>query len=323
MLSWRAIRKRNFTDWKRLLVFLELNPADDHPVLAKSRFALNLPERLAHKIEKGRWDDPLLLQFLPTVHELKRDPFFVLDPVADRDATKTVKLLHKYQGRALLLTTGVCAMNCRFCFRQHFPYEREEKSFEKELAYISENSSLSEIILSGGDPLSLSNEVLSDLVEKLSAIPHVKRLRFHTRFPLGIPERIDDAFLSMLRASRLQTVFIIHCNHARELDADIICALKKIQQLGGILLCQTVLLKGVNDDVNTLHDLFETLANAGIIPYQLHQLDRVQGAQHFEVPLEQGRALIAALRKRLSGYAVPSYVAEVAHAPHKIPLHPI
>jgi KamA family protein len=220
----------------------------------------------------------------------------------------------------LLVTTGVCAMNCRFCFRQHFPYDREKKSFEDELAYISENDSLSEIILSGGDPLSLSNEMLSDLVKKLSAIPHVKRLRFHTRFPLGIPERIDDAFLSMLRASRLQTVFIIHCNHARELDADIICALKKIQHLGGILLCQTVLLKGVNDDVNTLHDLFETLANAGIIPYQLHQLDRVQGAQHFEVPLEQGRALIAALRKRLSGYAIPSYVAEVAHAPSKIPL---
>lgn len=323
MISWRAIQKRNFTDWKRLLAFLELNARDDHPVLATSHFSLNLPERLAHKIEKGRWDDPLLLQFLPTVHELKRDPLFVLDPVSDKDASKTPKLLHKYQGRALLVTTGACVMHCRFCFRQHFPYEREEKSFDKELAYITANSSLSEIILSGGDPLSLSNDILNDLVERLSAIPHVKRLRFHTRFPLGIPERIDDGFLSILRTSRLQTVFIIHCNHVRELDADIICALKKIQQLGGVLLSQTVLLKGINDDVNTLHDLFETLANAGILPYQLHQLDRVQGAQHFEVPLEQGRALISALRKRLSGYAVPSYVAEVAHAPHKVPLEGI
>lgn len=327
MLSWRAIQKRNFTDWKRLLAFLELNPADDHPVLAKSRFALNVPERLARKMEKGRWDDPLLLQFLPTVHELKHDPLFVLDPVSDREASKTPKLLHKYHGRALLVTTGACVMHCRFCFRQHFPYEREEKSFDQELAYIAKEPSLSEILLSGGDPLSLSNEVLSDLVEKLSAIPHVKRLRFHTRFPLGIPERIDDGFLSMLRTSRLQTVFIIHCNHARELDADIIGALKKIQRLGGVLLSQTVLLKGVNDEVNTLHDLFETLANAGILPYQLHQLDRVQGARHFEVPLKEGRALVAALRKRLSGYAVPSYVAEVAHAPHKIlletVLHPI
>jgi len=319
MHSWRAIQKRNFTDWKRLLTFLELN--DSHLVLAKSRFALNLPERLAQKSEKGRWDDPLLLQFLPTIHELKSDPLFVGDPVGDQDATKTPKLLHKYQGRALLLTTGACAMHCRFCFRQNFSYEREVKNFEQELYYIAKDASLSEIILSGGDPLSLSNEALSDLVEKLSLISHVKRVRFHIRFPIGIPERIDEGFLSLLRTSRLQTFFNIHCNHVRELDAEILCALKKIQHLGGVLLAQTVLLKGVNDDVETLHDLFETLANAGIIPYQLHQLDRVRGTQHFEVPVETGCSLVAALRKRLSGYAVPSYVAEVAHAPHKIPVN--
>lgn len=317
---WRDIQRRNFTDWKKLLEFLELENQGSEHVLPKSSFALNLPQRLARKMEKGRWDDPLLLQFLPTTHELERDALFVIDPVGDQEAAKTSKLLHKYQGRALLVTTSACAMHCRFCFRQHYLYEKEQKSFEKELAYIAEDPSLSEIILSGGDPLSLSNEALENLIDKLSSIPHLKRLRWHTRFPIGIPERIDEGFLSILKKSRLQTIFIIHCNHGSELDEEIIEALKKIQQLGCPVLCQSVLLKGVNSDVATLQTLFETLVNAGIMPYYLHQLDRVQGAAHFEVPIEEGRALIEQLRSRLPGYALPSYVAEIAHEPSKTPI---
>jgi len=318
---WREIQRRNFTDWKKLLSFLELDKNSDD-ILKKNAFALNLPERLARKIEKGRWDDPLLLQFLPTKRELEHNERFVIDPVGDKHATKTSKLLHKYHGRALLVMTSACVMHCRFCFRQHYPYEKEQKSFEKELAQIAADSSLSEIILSGGDPLSLSNEVLGDLTHKLSAIPHLKLLRWHTRFPIGIPERIDEGFLSILQSSRLQTIFIIHCNHARELDEEIIKALKKIQHLGCPVLCQSVLLKGVNGDVETLRALFEALVNVGIMPYYLHQLDRVQGAAHFEVPVEEGRMLIEQLRARLPGYAIPSYVAEIAHEPSKTALHP-
>jgi EF-P beta-lysylation protein EpmB len=312
---WRQIRRSNFTDWKRLLSYLELTVDDNAPLLKESRFALNIPERLAAKIEKGNWQDPLLLQFLPTVKELDRDPAFSTDPVLDMQVRKTPKLLHKYHGRALLVCTSVCAMHCRFCFRQHFDYEKEDKTFVAEVEAIREDASISEVLLSGGDPLSLSDDVLHSLIQRLSDIPHVKRIRFHTRFPIGIPERIDDSFLSILQATRLQTFFVVHCNHAKELDEDIIAALKKIQRLGCPVLCQSVLLKGVNDDVSTLQRLCESLIDAGIIPYNLNQLDRVQGAAHFEVPLEKGVSIIHELRKLLPGYGMFSFVADLSSDP--------
>ena len=314
---WRSIQRQNFTDYKRLLCFLELEPPDAPWLGEIAHFPLNLPLRIAQKIEKGNWRDPLLIQFLPTARELDKNPLYSLDPVEDKNARKTAKLLRKYEGRALLVSTGACAMNCRFCFRQHFEYEREEKSFEKELQAISRDTSLTEIILSGGDPLSLSDNTLSALIEKLSMISHLKRLRFHTRFPIGIPERLDEGFLSILRNTRLQTYFVIHCNHPRELDADILTALKKIQHLGGVVLCQSVLLKAVNDELTTLRTLFETLIDAGILPYYLHQLDRVQGAQHFEVPIEKGLSLMRSLRALLPGYALPAYVSEIPQEPSK------
>jgi EF-P beta-lysylation protein EpmB len=309
--NWRQIQRRNFTDWKRLLAYLHLTKDAHSPILTESRFALNLPERIAKKIEKGNWQDPLLLQFLPTMKELERDPAFSMDPVQDMQIRKTSKLLHKYRGRALLVCTGACVMNCRFCFRQHFDYEREDKTFDAEIEAISKDTSLSEIILSGGDPLSLSDEILSSLIQKLSQIPHLKRLRFHTRFPIGIPERIDDSFLSILRSTRLQTFFVIHCNHPRELDEEILASLKKIQQLGCPVLCQSVLLKRINDNLETLQLLCERLINAGVIIYNLNQLDRVQGASHFEVPVDVGISLINALRTQLPGYGLFSYVADI------------
>ncbi len=309
--NWRQIQRLNFTDWKRLLDYLHLNKDDHSPLLAEPKFALNLPERIAKKIEKGNWQDPLLLQFLPTIKELDRDPAFSMDPVQDMQIRKTPKLLQKYHGRALLVCTGACAMNCRFCFRQNFAYEREDKSFDAEIKAIREDCSLSEIILSGGDPLSRSDEVLNSLIQKLSQIPHIKRLRFHTRFPIGIPERIDDSFLSILRSTRLQTFFVIHCNHPRELDEEVLASLKKIQQLGCPVLCQSVLLKGINDHLETLQALCERLINSGIVVYNLNQLDRVQGASHFEVPAAVGISLIQALRTLLPGYGVFSYVSDI------------
>lgn len=307
---WRQIQRTNFTDWKRLISFLELGEEGCASVLTDTRFTLNLPMRLAQKVEKGNWQDPVLMQFLPTVKELEKAPGFSTDPVLDMRMRKTPKLLHKYHGRALLVCTSACAMHCRFCFRQHFDYEREDKSFEAEVEAIAQDPSLSEILLSGGDPLSLSDELLDSLIQRLSRIPHVKRLRFHTRFPIGIPERIDDSFLSILRTARPQTYFIIHCNHPRELDEEILAALKKIQKLGCSVLCQSVLLKGINDNVETLRALCETLIDAGIIPYNLNQLDRVQGATHFEVPVEVGVSLVNALRFLLPGYGIFSFVAD-------------
>lgn len=318
---WREIQRGNFTNWRELLGFLELDiQAHEHLIVPKPRFVLNLPKRLAEKIEKGRWEDPILRQFLPTREELQENPLFVVDPVGDNAACKKPKFLHKYQGRALLLCTSACAMHCRYCFRQNFPYETDDKSFDQEIALISADTTLSEIILSGGDPLSLSNLQLGDLISKLSEIPHLKRIRFHTRFPIGIPERIDPSFLKILEKCPKQVIFVLHCNHPSELDEDIFDRLREIQKLAIPILTQSVLLKGVNDDAKVLMELFEMLVNRGIIPYYLHQLDRVQGAAHFEVLEEKGKALIKEITAQISGYAIPKYVREISKEPNKVTL---
>ncbi len=220
----------------------------------------------------------------------------------------------------MLVSTKACVMNCRFCFRQNFDYEVEVKGFDDELQLIAEDPSLKEIILSGGDPLSLGNATLKKLIDALSLIPHLKRLRFHTRFPIGIPERIDAELLKILETTRLQTVFVIHVNHARELDADVLAALKKIQRLGIPVISQSVLLKGVNDNEDSLQELMEALVDHGILPYSLNQLDRVEGAAHFETTVDEGLALMKTLRSRVSGYAVPRYVREIPGEPNKTPL---
>ena len=320
MVAWRQVQRQNFTCWKKLTEFLQLDSAHFPDILKDSKFPLNLPLRLAQKIKKNTWDDPILLQFLPINKEKEIVSGFNADPVGDHKARQSSKLLKKYQGRALLVCTSSCAMNCRFCFRQNYDYETQDKTFAEEIELIRQDPTLSEIILSGGDPLSLSNETLTSLIRKLDQIPHLERLRFHTRFPIGIPERIDEEFLSLLEQIRLQVFFVIHSNHPSELDAQVLSALKKIQKLGIPVLNQTVLLRGVNDNITTLKALCEKLAANGILPYYLHQLDRVQGAAHFEVSEEEGRALIAELTELMSGYAVPKYVKEEAGEPSKTSL---
>ena len=304
--KWRQIQRSNFVSWESLLDYLELNGKR-----VSTAFPLNLPLRLAQKIQKGNLKDPILLQFLPSSNEHIQNKSFSQDPVSDQAMRRSEKLLHKYQGRALLLCSSACAMHCRYCFRQNYPYETNTKDFDHELTIIQNDPTIKEIILSGGDPLSLSDSRLHELITLLDAIPHLNLLRFHTRFPIGIPERITPEFLKLLSSIRLQTIFVIHINHSNELDADIRGALKKIQRLGIPILTQTVLLKDINDQMIVLKTLFEKLINVGIIPYYLHQLDRVQGAGHFEVPKERGIKLIQELRKTLPGYAVPQYVQEI------------
>lgn len=318
MLLWRQIQKETYTNISALCSFLELGPELRQHVLEKARFPLMVPRRLAEKMAKGTIDDPIFRQFVPLAEELRSAQGFVRDPVADATFQRQSKLLHKYQGRALLLCTGACAMNCRFCFRQNFAYDTEGKGFAEELSEIAQDTSLEEIILSGGDPLSLSNEVFGALIDGIAAISHVQRLRIHTRFPVGIPERIDDGFLEILGSMRMQGFFLIHINHPRELDADVIQACKRVQRLGIPVLSQSVLLKGVNDDVPTLKALFEAFIRCGIVPYYLNQLDRVSGAAHFEVPEEKGAAMIEQLKAQLPGYGVPRYVKEVAGLTSKL-----
>ncbi len=317
MIPWRQIQRENFNQWKPLVDFLELDAENAREVLQKCDFPLNLPRRLAEKIEKNNLDDPILRQFVPLRDEMVVQNDFCSDPVGDGPAQKTGKLLQKYVGRALLLCSSSCAMHCRFCFRQKFPYETEQKLFVPELDAIAQDCTMEEIILSGGDPLSLSDQVLGDLLQDLSSITHVQRIRFHTRFPIGIPERIDTSFLDILARTKTQIIFTVHVNHPRELDEEVIEGLKKVQKLGIPVLNSAVLLKGVNDNLLTLKTLLETLINVGIIPYYLNQLDQVQGSAHFKVEEETGLQLIEQLRTCLPGYAIPRYIREIAGQPSK------
>ena len=314
---WRRIQRENFTRIPPLLDYLELSEDHRKGILSSPRFPLNLPRRLAAKIAKNTLDDPILRQFVPLVEETLETPGFTPEPLQDSSFRKTNKLLHKYQGRALIVTTSSCAMNCRFCFRQNFPYETETPGFEKEIAHLSKDPSISEVILSGGDPLSLSDAALSSLLASLDSFPHVRRVRFHSRFPIGIPERIDDSFLSVLSASAKQLFFVVHCNHPRELDSDVIASLRKIASIGIPVLNQSVLLKGVNDNPEILLSLSETLTNNGIIPYYLHEHDRVEGTSHFALPSSAGPELIRYLREHISGFGVPRLVREEPGYPSK------
>ncbi len=307
-MTWQNILRQNITSWEQLCAFTEIDLIETKNV----NFPLNLPVRLAQKIEKGNLEDPILKQFVPRAKENEKSPFYQVDPVGDQPSRCAPKSLKKYEQRILLVTTQACAMHCRYCFRQNFDYAKQ-KGFQEEISQIKGDTTLREVILSGGDPLSLSDRVLKELIDDLSSIPHLKRLRFHTRFPIGIPERITPKLIALLKECPLQTWFVIHCNHPRELDTDVLQALKAIQKCGIPVLNQAVLLRGVNDTIETLQGLCETLADNGIHSYYLHQLDRVQGAAHFEVSQKEGKRLIEELRTRIAGYAVPTYVQEIAN----------
>lgn len=315
--NWKRILRDNFTNWNALAGFLQLSEEQRAVVAESMRFPLNLPMRLAEKVAKGTLDDPILTQFLPISKEREVHEGFTADPVAHIGCRKEAKLVHKYHGRALLRCTSACAMHCRYCYMQHFPYDCQDKTFEKELELLSQDSSIKEVILSGGDPLSLDDRILKNLLQRLGQIPHIKHIRIHSRFPMGIPERIDESFLALFEGLKPSLWFVIHCNHARELDDEVLYRLSLLRNIGLNLLNQSVLLKGVNDDTTTLQNLCERLIENNILPYYLHQLDRVHGAAHFEVSEERGLSIMQELRILLPGYAVPKYVREIPGKPYK------
>jgi EF-P beta-lysylation protein EpmB len=274
-------------------------------------------------MRRGDPRDPLLLQALPQLAELEQAPGFVVDAVGDLAARSAQGVLHKYEGRALLIASGSCAINCRYCFRRHFPYGDEMAAagqWRKALEHVRQDPSISELILSGGDPLALATAKLEELSRGLADIPQVTRLRIHTRLPVVLPERIDDAFAGWLAALPLQKVVVLHANHANEFDAQVDHACARLREAGATLLNQSVLLRGVNDDADALAALSERLFAAGVLPYYLHQLDRVQGAAHFEVDDARALALVEAVRHRLPGYLVPRLVREVGGEASKRPL---
>lgn len=315
--KWKEILRNNFRKWEDLADFLELDEKKRDQILTTSSFPLNLPKRLAEKIEKNNLSDPILRQFLPTQEEKIAKSGFVKDPLSEQNYKKSSKMLQKYQGRALLLASSACAMHCRYCFRRHFPYEDDRFSFDKEVAQIKENPSLFEIILSGGDPLSLDDKKLHTLFLALEDIEHVRFIRFHTRFPIGIPERIDSSFLSLIDNSSKSFLFVLHVNHPKELGDDLLFHLRSIQERGIPILAQTVLLQGVNDNLSTLKELALGLISCGIIPYYLHQLDPVEGGAHFHTNKERGLMLMEEFKKEMPGYCHFRYVEEIPGKAHK------
>lgn len=303
-----------------------LGLADDwhrRAAIACQSFPLVAPRGFVARMRPGDPADPLLRQVLPLDTELASlpgvtsDPPFVADPLAEGLATVRPGLLQKYPGRALIVATGTCAVHCRYCFRRHFPYEsvpRGLAAWEPALEGLGSDASIEEVILSGGDPLVLVDSSLAALAERLAQIPHLVRLRLHTRLPIVIPERVTDELLAWLRGTRLVPVVVVHANHPAELAPDVVAALGRFVEAGIPVLNQAVLLAGVNDSLEVLAELSRRLVAARVMPYYLHQLDRVAGAAHFHVPEQRGRQLIAELRTCLPGYAVPRYVRETAGA---------
>lgn len=286
-------------------------------------FPVFVPLEFLSRIRPGDINDPLLRQVLPVHDETIAAEGFELDPVGDAEASLEPGLLQKYQGRALMVVTGACAVHCRYCFRRHFPYGGAPKSFsawQPALDAVAKDESIHEILLSGGDPLTIVDSRLSELAHAIAQVPHVRRLRIHTRLPVMIPDRVNDEFLGWITRTRLQPFVVVHVNHAQELDSAVVDALRRMIDAGITVLNQAVLLRGVNDDEDALVELCEQLVDVGVVPYYLHQLDRVAGAIHFEVDVERGKQIVASMRKRLPGYAVPEYVREVAGASSKTPL---
>ena len=290
---------------------------------AAQRFPLVVPRGFVARMHRGDPHDPLLRQVLPLGDELGEVEGVVADPVQDGEAERAPGLLQKYRGRALLVTTGSCAVNCRYCFRRHYPYgevPRGEEAWQPALDAIRSDRTLREVILSGGDPLILSDESLRRLIELLSTIGHLTRLRIHTRLPIVLPERITDGLLDTLRNTRLTSIVVVHANHAAELAGTCSAALGRLIDSGLPVFNQAVLLRGVNDAIESLVELCERCIDLRVSPYYLHQLDPVQGAAHFHVDPQRGRDLVQSLRERLPGYAVPEYVKEVPGATGKVAL---
>jgi EF-P beta-lysylation protein EpmB len=273
----------------------------------------------------GRGDprDPLLLQVLPQAAEARETSGYTADPLAEGRFLAAPGLVHKYAGRALLLVTGACAVNCRYCFRREFPYAESGVSrhgIDAALGAVAADASITEVILSGGDPLVADDATLARIVAGLDAIPHVRRLRIHTRLPVVLPSRVDDGLLDALTSTRLASIVVIHANHPAELDGDVAAAVRRLASLPAIMLNQSVLLAGVNDSAPVLRELSERLIDIGVTPYYLHLLDRVRGAAHFEVPADVAVELHQTLRETLPGYAVPRLVREVPGEASKTPV---
>lgn len=323
---WQNQLSDLITDPHELIELLQLQPEDliHGAILASAQFKLRVPRAFVAKMQKSNPDDPLLLQVLPHHLELNEHPDFVTDPLDEEAANLIPGVLHKYQSRFLLTLTGACAVHCRYCFRRHFPYQEnlpKNDDWKNIQDYLLAHPEINEVILSGGDPLTLSNRKLAIWIDRLSSIPHLKILRIHSRVPIVLPNRLDDELISLLKNSRLRIILVVHSNHAAEIDDFTASKLMQISQQNILVLNQAVLLKGINDHPDILVDLSHRLFDARVMPYYLHVLDKVKGAQHFDLPSESIDSIYKEVLARLPGYLVPKLVREIAGEQNKTPLY--
>ncbi|AEE21474.1 lysine 2,3-aminomutase YodO family protein [Glaciecola sp. 4H-3-7+YE-5] len=327
--NWQKVLSSAFTDPLALLKYLALDPAkftDD--IAARRLFPMRVPAPFAKRMEKGNPDDPLFRQVFPSKKEFNSDPNYLLDPLQEQSNSKP-GVLHKYQSRVLLLVRGGCAVNCRYCFRRHFPYSDNhlnKQEWQETLDYIRQDSKINEVIYSGGDPLMAKDDFLAWLTEEIAQIDHIKRIRIHTRLPVVIPSRITPELIKWFTQTRLKPIMVLHINHPQEIDQSLRDTLQKLTQAGVTLLNQGVLLKDINDSADAQVALSESLFDAGVLPYYLHVMDKVQGAQHFDHEDKIAKDIMAQMIKRLPGFLVPKLVREIGGQPGKTPidlnLHP-
>lgn len=322
--DWKRLWREAVRDPHELLALLDLQGrVEGLSAGACAQFPLRVPRGFVARMRAGDPHDPLLRQVLPLDEELRPMPGFSLDAVGDAAARSGRGLIRKYEGRALLIATGSCAIHCRYCFRRHYPYAEDTAAagqWADTVAAIDADPGITEVILSGGDPLALVTAKLAELSDRLAGIAHLRRLRIHTRLPIVLPERVDHELQLWLHRLPWPTTIVVHANHAREFDANVDAAMLRLRETGAVVLNQAVLLRGVNDSIEALSALAERGFAAGVLPYYLHQLDRVQGSAHFEVDDARAKHLHAELHARLPGYLVPRLVREIPGDVGKRPL---
>lgn len=310
---WQQELAQAYTDPKKLLEDLNLDPSDFGNALeARKLFPMRVPRPFVAAMTPGDANDPLLAQVLPAAEEFIATPGYSVDPLEEQD-NQQPGVLHKYRSRALLMFKGGCAVNCRYCFRRHFPYEENQltrEALNQALEYLEAQPELNEVILSGGDPLMAKDNQLFKLIERLETMPNIIRLRIHSRLPVVLPSRLTQALADRLAQSPLQIILVLHCNHPNEITSGLSLGINRLKHAGVTILNQSVLLKGVNDDVDTMVALNEKLFANGILPYYLHLLDKVQGAAHFDTSDDNARELMAGMLARLPGFLVPRLVRE-------------
>jgi EF-P beta-lysylation protein EpmB len=322
--SWNQVLSGATRDVKTLLNQLDIPITDlNKRQQACLDFPLLVPQPFINKMEKGNASDPLLLQVLPQVSELESAEGYINDPLAEKHSNLQKGLIHKYHSRVLVLLSTGCAVNCRYCFRRHFPYQENrigKNDWQEILSYVAKDSSIEELILSGGDPLMLNDQQLEKFIKQAEEIPHLQRLRIHTRLPVVIPQRITNKLVNVLHSSRFDCIMVLHINHSKEIDNQLFNALSKLKVVGITLLNQAVLLRDINDTVDDQIDLSKSLFKAGVLPYYLHLLDKVSGAQHFDIEQDDALILHAQLLRSLSGYLVPKLVREEPGKGSKTPI---